>query len=135
VIRHLDGNCHVFVDKAADIDKAVAVAYNAKCRRYGICGAMETLLVSEKIAAPVLEQLGPMYEAAGVEIRGCARTRELISGAVTATEEDWYTEYLAPVLAVRIQPRRGNRAYSPVRVGTYRCDHYRRSFGQPPVFT
>ena len=102
VIRHLDGNCHVFVDKAADIDKAVAVAYNAKCRRYGICGAMETLLVSEKIAAPVLEQLGPMYEAAGVEIRGCARTRELISGAVTATEEDWYTEYLAPVLAVRI---------------------------------
>ena len=102
VIRHLDGNCHVFVDKAADIDKAVAVAYNAKCRRYGICGAMETLLVSEKIAAPVLEQLGPMYEAAGVEIRGCAHTRELISGAVTATEEDWYTEYLAPVLAVRI---------------------------------
>ena len=102
VIRHLDGNCHVFVDKAADIDKAVAVAYNAKCRRYGICGAMETLLMSEKIAAPVLEQLGPMYEAAGVEIRGCAHTRELISGAVTATEEDWYTEYLAPVLAVRI---------------------------------
>ena len=102
VIRHLDGNCHVFVDKAADIDKAVAVAYNAKCRRYGICGAMETLLVSEKISGPVLEQLGPMYEAAGVEIRGCAHTRELISGAVTATEEDWYTEYLAPVLAVRI---------------------------------
>ena len=102
VIRHLDGNCHIFVDKTADIDKAVAVAYNAKCRRYGICGAMETLLMSEKIAAPVLEQLGPMYEAAGVEIRGCAHTRELISGAVTATEEDWYTEYLAPVLAVRI---------------------------------
>ena len=102
VIRHLDGNCHVFVDKAADIDKAVAVAYNAKCRRYGICGAMETLLVSEKIAALVLEQLGPMYEAAGVEIRGCARTRELIRRAVSATEEDWYTEYLAPVLAVRI---------------------------------
>ena len=102
VIRHLDGNCHVFVDKAADIDKAVAVAYNAKCRRYGICGAMETLLVSENISGPVLEQLGPMYEAAGVEIRGCAHTRELISGAVTATEEDWYTEYLAPVLAVRI---------------------------------
>jgi len=102
VIRHLDGNCHVFVDKAADIDKAVAVAYNAKCRRYGICGAMETLLVSEKIAAPVLGRLGPMYEAAGVEIRGCARTQELISWAVSATEEDWYSEYLAPVLAVRI---------------------------------
>ena len=102
VIRHLDGNCHVFVDKAADIDKAVAVAYNAKCRRYGICGAMETLLVSEKIAVPVLEQLGPMYEAAGVEIRGCARTRKLISRAVSATEEDWYSEYLAPILAVRI---------------------------------
>jgi glutamate-5-semialdehyde dehydrogenase len=102
VIRHLDGNCHVFVDKAADINKAVAVAYNAKCRRYGICGAMETLLVSEKIAAPVLQQLGPMYEAAGVEIRGCARTRELIPRAVSATEEDWYREYLAPILAVRI---------------------------------
>jgi glutamate-5-semialdehyde dehydrogenase len=102
VIRHLDGNCHVFVDKNADVDKAVAVAYNAKCRRYGICGAMETLLLSEDVAASVLEQLDPMYEAAGVEIRGCARTRELIPRAITATEEDWSTEYLAPVLAVRI---------------------------------
>jgi glutamate-5-semialdehyde dehydrogenase len=102
VIRHLEGNCHVFVDKAADVDKAVAVAYNAKCRRYGICGAMETLLVSEKIAELVLKKLEPMYKAAGVEIRGCPGTRRLISGAVSATEEDWYTEYLAPILAVRV---------------------------------
>jgi glutamate-5-semialdehyde dehydrogenase len=102
VIRHLDGNCHVFVDKAADIEKAVAVAYNAKCRRYGICGAMETLLVSDKIAAPLLDQLAPMYEAVGVEIRGCSRTQELISQVVSATEADWYSEYLAPILAVRI---------------------------------
>jgi glutamate-5-semialdehyde dehydrogenase len=102
VIRHLDGNCHVFVDEAADIDKAVAVAYNAKCRRYGICGAMETLLLSSGVAAAVLERLMPQYQAVGVEIRGCPQTLELVPGVEAATEEDWRTEYLGPILAVRI---------------------------------
>jgi glutamate-5-semialdehyde dehydrogenase len=102
VIRHLDGNCHVFIDEAANIDKAVAIAYNAKCRRYGVCGAMETLLLSEKIAHRVLEKLIPMYQNAEVEVRGCSTTVDLISGVVPATEDDWSTEYLAPILAIRI---------------------------------
>ena len=102
VIRHLDGNCHVFVDDHADVDKAVEIAFNAKCRRYGVCGAMETLLLASSVAAAVLERLLPRYVEAGVELRGCARTQEMISGCVAATESDWETEYLAPVLAVRI---------------------------------
>ena len=102
VIRHLDGNCHVFVDDHADVDKAVEIAFNAKCRRYGVCGAMETLLLASSVAAAVLERLLPRYVEAGVELRGCARTQEMIPGCVAATESDWETEYLAPVLAVRI---------------------------------
>ena len=102
VLKHLDGNCHVFVDAHADVEKAVAIGFNAKCRRYGICGAMETLLVAEQLEEPVLTRLGAMYAQAGVEIRGCSRTRELVPEAAMATEEDWGTEFLAPILAVRI---------------------------------
>ena len=102
VIRHLDGNCHVFVDDHADVDKAVEIAFNAKCRRYGVCGAMETLLLASSVAAAVLERLLPRYVEAGVELRGCARTREMVPRCTGATESDWETEYLAPVLAVRI---------------------------------
>ncbi len=102
VIKHLDGNCHVYVDDAADIDQAVAIAFNAKCRRYGVCGAMETLLLAESVAEKVLQRLVPMYQGEGVEIRGCGRTRQLVSDAIAATEEDWGTEFLAPVLAVRV---------------------------------
>ena len=102
VIRHLDGNCHVFVDDHADVDKAVEIAFNAKCRRYGVCGAMETLLLASSVAAAVLERLLPRYVEAGVELRGCARTREMVPECAAATESDWETEYLAPVLAVRI---------------------------------
>ena len=102
VIRHLDGNCHVFVDDHADVDKAVEIAFNAKCRRYGVCGAMETLLLASSVAAAVLERLLPRYVEAGVELRGCVRTREMVPECAAATESDWETEYLAPVLAVRI---------------------------------
>tara|TARA_B100000949_G_scaffold57205_1_gene50398 strand:+ start:4905 stop:6200 length:1296 start_codon:yes stop_codon:yes gene_type:complete len=102
VLKHLDGNCHVFIDAHADVEKAVAIGFNAKCRRYGICGAMETLLVAEQLEEPVLTRLGAMYAQAGVEIRGCSRTRELVPEATLATEEDWGTEFLAPILAVRI---------------------------------
>ena len=102
VIKHLDGVCHVYIDDRADIDKAVAVAINAKTQRYGTCNTMETLLVAEGIAERVLPLLGRMYREAGVELRGCARVRDLIPGVKVATEDDWYAEYLAPILAVRV---------------------------------
>ena len=102
VIKHLDGVCHVYIDDRADLDKAVAVAYNAKTQRYGTCNTMETLLVAEGIAERVLPVLGRMYREAGVELRGCARTRDVLPGIKTATEDDWRAEYLAPILAVRV---------------------------------
>jgi len=102
VIKHLDGICHVYVDDRADLDKAVAIAFNAKTQRYGTCNTMECLLVAERVAAPVLDRLGPMYFDAGVEIRGCEKTRRLLPKAKAATEEDYRTEYLAPILSLRI---------------------------------
>ncbi|WKJ92669.1 glutamate-5-semialdehyde dehydrogenase [Methylomonas montana] len=102
VIKHLDGICHVYIDGKADLDKAVAIAMNAKTHRYGVCNAMETLLVAESIAAKVLPILAEQYAAKGVELRGCLKTCSLIPNAVRATEEDWHTEYLAPILAIKI---------------------------------
>ncbi len=102
VIKHLDGVCHVYVDAAADIDKAVAIAYNAKTQRYGTCNTMECLLLAEDIAAAVLEQLWPLYRDAGVEIRGCDKSRKLLPDIKAATEEDYATEYLAPVMSLKI---------------------------------
>jgi glutamate-5-semialdehyde dehydrogenase len=102
VIKHLDGVCHVYIDDRADLDKAVTVAYNAKTQRYGTCNTMETLLVAEGVAAQVLPKLGKMYQDAGVELRGCPRTCELLPGIAAATEDDWYAEYLAPILAIRV---------------------------------
>jgi len=102
VIKHLDGVCHVYIDDRADLDKAVAVAYNAKTQRYGTCNTLETLLVAEGVAERVLPVLGRMYEEAGVELRGCARTRDFLPGSKIATEDDWFAEYLAPILAVRV---------------------------------
>ncbi|MFO1371165.1 MAG: glutamate-5-semialdehyde dehydrogenase [Candidatus Competibacteraceae bacterium] len=102
VIKHLDGICHVYIDDRADFDKAVTVAYNAKTQRYGTCNTMETLLVATGIAERVLPVLGQMYRAAGVELRGCARTCDLLPGIQAATEADWITEYLGPILAVRV---------------------------------
>ena len=102
VIKHLDGNCHVYIDASADLDKAVNIAVNAKTHRYGVCNAMETLLVSEAIAVQVLPLLAAKYHQAQVELRGCLKTCMLIPDCVRATEEDWYTEYLAPILAIKI---------------------------------
>jgi glutamate-5-semialdehyde dehydrogenase len=102
VIKHLDGICHVYIDDKADIDKAVNIAVNAKTHRYGVCNAMETLLVAEGIAAKVLPRLAREYEEKGVELRGCLKTCSLIPGCKRATEEDWHSEYLAPVLSIRI---------------------------------
>ncbi|MHB1951956.1 MAG: glutamate-5-semialdehyde dehydrogenase [Acidiferrobacteraceae bacterium] len=102
VIKHLHGNCHVYIDDDADVEKAVKVAFNAKTQRYGTCNTMETLLVAESIAPRVLPKLGEMYRAKGVELRGCPKTRDLLPGTLAASEEDWGTEYLAPILAIRV---------------------------------
>ncbi|WP_298050037.1 glutamate-5-semialdehyde dehydrogenase [uncultured Paenalcaligenes sp.] len=102
LIKHLDGNCHVYIDKDANVAKAQKIAINAKTHRYGICGAMETLLVHSDIAPAVLPDLAQALQDKGVELRGCERTLNLLSGITAATESDWETEYLAPILAIRI---------------------------------
>ena len=102
VIKHLHGVCHVYIDDEADLDKAIAVAFNSKTHRYGVCNAMETLLVSEQIAEQVLPELGGMYAEKGVELRGCATTQRILPAAKAASDEDWDAEYLAPILAVRV---------------------------------
>ncbi|OUD15448.1 glutamate-5-semialdehyde dehydrogenase [Thioflexithrix psekupsensis] len=102
VIKHLDGICHVYIDDFADKAKAIAVAYNAKTQRYGTCNTMETLLVAQTMADKVLPELVSRYREAGVELRGCKRTQALITDIKPAVAEDWDTEYLAPILAIRI---------------------------------
>jgi glutamate-5-semialdehyde dehydrogenase len=102
VIKHLDGVCHVYVDASADVAMAVAIADNAKTQRYAPCNTMETLLVHAAIADRVLPPLAAIYAKKGVELRGCDRARALVPGMKAATEDDWYTEYLAPILAVRV---------------------------------
>ncbi|HEV8500960.1 MAG TPA: glutamate-5-semialdehyde dehydrogenase [Casimicrobiaceae bacterium] len=102
VIRHLDGVCHVYIDDAADPAMAIRIADNAKTQRYSTCNTMETLLLHVAIAPRVLPPLAAIYAAKGVELRGCARSRALVPAMRAATEDDWYAEYLAPILAVRI---------------------------------
>jgi len=102
VIKHLDGICHVYVDDQADLTKAYDVALNSKAHRYGVCNAMETLLVAKAIAPQVLTQLLSAYRAKGVELRGCAETRKLDADMQAASELDWDTEYLAPVLSIKL---------------------------------
>jgi len=102
VIKHLDGVCHVYIDDRADLEKAVRIADNAKTQRYGTCNTMETLLVAEAIAAEVLPRLCKIYLDKGVELRGDQAARALVPQMKPATEEDWYTEYLAPILSVRV---------------------------------
>ena len=102
VIKHLDGVCHVFINRDADVDMAVNIAMNAKTSRYGTCNTMETLLVHQDIATTVLPRLQAAYAEKEVELRGCERTLAVLNGIGAATEEDWFTEYLAPVLSIRI---------------------------------
>lgn len=103
VIKHLDGNCHVFVEAQADLQKALPIALNAKTHRYGVCNAMETLLVDEKIAEIFLPRIVELYAEKQVELRGCLETRRILgSSVIAASEEDWYTEYLGPILAVKV---------------------------------
>jgi glutamate-5-semialdehyde dehydrogenase len=106
VIKHLDGICHVYIDDKADKEKALNVAFNSKTQRYGTCNTMETLLVAESIASDVLPELAKMYVDAGVELRACEKSWPLLKDnnidAITAVEEDWSTEYLAPILSIKI---------------------------------
>ena len=102
VIKHLDGICHVYIDKGADLDMAENIALNAKCHRYGVCNAMETLLVAADEANAMLPRLAVKYAEEGVELRGCERTLEILPDINKATAEDWDTEYLAPILSIKI---------------------------------
>ncbi|MEW8512195.1 MAG: glutamate-5-semialdehyde dehydrogenase [Candidatus Thiodiazotropha sp.] len=102
VIKHLDGICHVYIDDQADPDKAFAVAMNAKTQRYGTCNTMETLLVAQGIAETSLAALAPALKEKGVELRGCERTRNIVAECKPASEADWDTEYLAPILSIRV---------------------------------
>jgi glutamate-5-semialdehyde dehydrogenase len=102
VIFHLHGNCHVFIEREADLEKAVRIAFNAKTHRYGVCNAMESLLLDAPVAKAALDALAPLYREKGVELRGCERVRALLPEAVAATEDDWHEEYLAPILAIKV---------------------------------
>jgi glutamate-5-semialdehyde dehydrogenase len=120
VIKHLDGICHVYVDEDADLQKALDIAFNAKCHRYGVCNAMETLLVHEKVAAKFLPVIRKRYDEKQVELRGCDKTRAILSGINAATQEDWSTEYLAPVLAIKIV---GNLDEAMAHINDYGSHH------------
>jgi len=102
VIKHLDGICHVFIDRDADLEKAIAVSINSKTQRYGTCNTMESLLIDAPIASSILPQLAGLFKQKGVELRGCEETCKLLTDINTATEEDWSTEYLAPILSLKI---------------------------------
>ena len=104
VIKHLDGVCHVYIDDSADDAMALDIALNSKTQRYGVCNAMETLLVAQAKAEQLLPQLAARFDSAGVELRGCDQTRAVLSDIPSATEQDWYEEYLGPILAVRVVP-------------------------------
>lgn len=101
VIKHLDGICHVYIDEFADTEKALTVAFNAKTQRYSPCNAMETLLVHQARAVEILPLLAARYAEKGVELRGCEATRSVLPAIAAASEEDWHTEYLAPVLSIK----------------------------------
>jgi len=102
VIKHLDGICHVYIDDGADFAKARSIAINAKTQRYGVCNAMETLLVAAGVASAILPELVALYRDKGVELRACPEACRIVPGCIPATEADWDTEYLAPILAVRV---------------------------------
>lgn len=120
VIKHLDGVCHVYIDDDADDDMAVSIAVNAKTQRYGTCNTMETLLVAASKASSVLPRLAQAYAEAGVELRGCAATLEVLPTITAASELDWSEEYLAPILAVRVVD---NLDHAIEHINTYSSQH------------
>lgn len=122
VIKHLDGICHVYIDDDADYDKATNIALNAKTHRYGTCNTMETLLVHEDVAADILPRLAMHYSVEGVELRGCEKTCAIVAKAVPATEEDWQTEYLAPILSIKLVAEMDEAIAHINRYGSHHTD-------------
>ena len=102
VIKHLDGNCHIYIDDQSDFDKAMAISINSKTHRYGVCNAAESLLIAESMAAKILPPLAEALLAKGVELRGCDRSYQMVNEIGRATEQDWGTEYLAPIMSVKV---------------------------------
>ena len=102
VIKHFDGNCHVYVDASADLDMAERIVVNSKCQRLGVCNALESLLVHAAVAAKALPQIGRALEAAGIELRGCEATRKLLPSAKPATDADYGAEYLGPIISIKV---------------------------------
>ena len=102
VIKHLDGNCHVYIDKHADMSKAINISVNSKTQRFGVCNAMETLLVHKDVPKKILSELVNSFQSQGVEIRGCKNTKKFFSNIIAAKEEDWYTEFLGPIVSIKI---------------------------------
>ncbi len=102
LIKHLDGNCHVYIDDYADHTKAVNIAINAKTHRYGVCNAMESLLIAESVASTLLPTLAADFITKGVELRGCDKARQIVNSINQATEQDWSEEFLAPILSVKV---------------------------------
>tara|TARA_B110000238_G_scaffold63529_1_gene69818 strand:+ start:109 stop:1374 length:1266 start_codon:yes stop_codon:yes gene_type:complete len=101
-IKHLDGNCHVYIDSDADHTKAINIAFNSKTHRYGVCNAMESLLIAESVALELLPKLAAKFTEKGVELRGCEQSIKILPSLNAAVEEDWSEEYLAPILAIKI---------------------------------
>lgn len=122
VIKHLDGICHVFIDRDADAEKAMAIALNAKTHRYGTCNTMETLLVDAPVAQRMLPSLAEAFVQKGVELRACPRAAEFMEQAVAATEEDWSTEYLAPILSVKVVDGMGEAIAHINKYGSHHTD-------------
>ncbi len=120
VIKHLDGICHTYIDAEADVEMSIKIAFNAKTRRYGVCNAMETLLVHEAIAEQVLPELARLYQEKGVELRGCPKTCALIKGIRAAQAEDWATEYLDAILSIRVVD---NMAQAMAHIAEYGSGH------------
>ena len=102
MIKHLEGNCHVFIDRDADHQKAINIALNSKTHRYGVCNAMETLLIAKSIAPKILPKLAMEFSEKGVELRGCNQSKKIVSNLILATESDWFEEYLGPTLAIKL---------------------------------
>ena len=102
MIKHLEGNCHVFVDRDADHQKAINIALNSKTHRYGVCNAMETLLIAKSIAPKILPKLAMKLSEKGVELRGCNQSKKIVGNLILATESDWFEEYLGPTLATKL---------------------------------
>ncbi len=102
LIKHLDGVCHVYIHEDADPDMAIEIAVNAKAQRFGVCNAMETLLIDKELANKILPELQKRFAEKQVELRGCSETQKILTDVASASEEDWYEEYLGPVLAIKV---------------------------------